>query len=120
VAALRISDADPRERHRGISHHSLTSYGRVALAPADVVLPDLPGEFGARLAREAEPLAARHTLITVGTDGLDEALRTSPAPLSTMGRGPDEDHAYFLACAAAGRHAAALLRSATMGSSSSS
>jgi hypothetical protein len=114
VAALRISDADPRERHRGISHHSLTAYGRVALAPADVVLPDLPGEFGAQLAREAEPLAARHTLVRVGTEGLDEALRGSPAPLSTMGRGLDEDHAYFLACAAAGRHAAILLRSATM------
>jgi hypothetical protein len=114
VAALRISDADPRERHRGISHHSLTAYGRVALAPADVVLPDLPGEFGTRLAREAEPLAGRHTLVRVSTEGLDEALRASPAPLSTMGRGLDEDHAYFLACAAAGRHAAALLRSATM------
>jgi hypothetical protein len=121
VAALRISDADPRERHRGISHHSLTSYGRVALARADVVLPDLPpgefGEFGAQVAREAEPLAARHSLVTVSTEGLDEALRASPAPLSTMGRGLDEDHAYFLACAAAGRHAATLLRSATMGSS---
>jgi hypothetical protein len=117
VAALRISDADPRERHRGISHHSLTSYGRVALAPADVVLPDLPGEFGAQVAREAEPLAARHTLVTVRTEGLDEALRASPAPLSTMGRGLEEDHAYFLACAAAGRHAANLLRSATMKSS---
>jgi hypothetical protein len=114
VAALRISDADPRERHRGISHHSLTAYGRVALAPADVVLPDLPGGFGAQLAREAEPLAGRHTLVRVGTEGLDEALRGSPAPLSTMGRGLDEDHTYFLACAAAGRHAAALLRSATM------
>jgi Protein of unknown function (DUF3866) len=121
VAALRISEADPRERHRGISHHSLTSYGRVALARADVVLPDLPsgefGEFGAQVAREAEPLAARHSLVTVSTEGLDEALRASPAPLSTMGRGLDEDHAYFLACAAAGRHAATLLRSATMGSS---
>ena len=41
VAALRISGADARERHRGISHHSLTAYGRVALAPADVVVPDL-------------------------------------------------------------------------------
>jgi hypothetical protein len=121
VAALRVSDADPRERHRGISHHSLTSYGRVALARADVVLPDLPpgefGELGAQLAREAEPLAARHALVTVSTEGLDEALRASPAPLSTMGRGLDQDHAYFLACAAAGRHAATLLRSATMGSS---
>jgi antitoxin (DNA-binding transcriptional repressor) of toxin-antitoxin stability system len=41
----------PRERHRGISHHSLTAYGRVALARADVVVPDLPGEFGARVGR---------------------------------------------------------------------
>jgi hypothetical protein len=114
VAALRISDADPRERHRGISHHSLTAYGRVALARADVVLPSLGGEFGAQVDRAAEPLGLRHTLVRVSTEGLDEALRASPAPLSTMGRGLDEDHAYFLACAAAGRHAAGLLPSATM------
>jgi hypothetical protein len=110
VAALRVSHADPRERHRGVSHHSLTSYGRVALAPADVVVPALPGEFGARVAAEAEPLATRHSLVRVRVDGLDEALQRSPAPLSTMGRGLAEDRAYFLAAAAAGRHAAALLR----------
>ncbi|HTP17734.1 MAG TPA: DUF3866 family protein, partial [Streptosporangiaceae bacterium] len=97
VASLRISRADPRARHRGISHHSLTSYGRVALARADVVVPDLPGEFGARLAAEAEPLAARHSLVRVSVDGLIEALRACPAPLSTMGRGLDQDPAYFLA-----------------------
>lgn len=39
VASLRVSGADARERHLGISHHSLTAYGRVALAPADVVVP---------------------------------------------------------------------------------
>lgn len=39
VASLRVSGADPRERHLGVSHHSLTAYGRVALAPADVVVP---------------------------------------------------------------------------------
>ena len=56
VAALRISDADPRERHRGVSHHSLTSYGRVALARADVVVPGLPGRVrraGGRAGRGA-------------------------------------------------------------------
>jgi hypothetical protein len=109
VAALRVSDADPRERHRGVSHHSLTAYGRVALARADVVVPDLPGEFGARVAEEAGPLGTRHALVRVGVDGLAEALGRSPAPLSTMGRGLAEDGAYFLAAAAAGRHAAALL-----------
>ena len=108
VASLRVSEADPRERHRGISHHSLTAYGRVALARADVVVPDLPGEFGSRVAAQAAPLAARHDLVTVSTAGLAQALAACPVPLSTMGRGLDADRAYFLAAAAAGRHAAAL------------
>jgi hypothetical protein len=109
VASLRISEADLRERHRGISHHSLTAYGRVALARADVVVPGLPGAFGRRVAAEAAPLGARHALVTVPVDGLEAALRSCPARLSTMGRGLDEDRAYFLAAAAAGRHAGRLL-----------
>ncbi|WP_433393760.1 DUF3866 family protein [Micromonospora sp. KLBMP9576] len=110
VGSLRISDADPRPRHRGVSHHSLTAYGRVALAPAELVVPDglapaLADEVDAALA----PLAERHTVVRVPTDGLDAALRATPVPLSTMGRGLDADHAYFLSAAAAGRHAARLL-----------
>ncbi len=113
VASLRISDADPRERHRGVSHHSLTAYGRVALARADVVVPELAGEsgdFGARVAAAAATLGERHEVITVPVDGLEAALRACPARLSTMGRGLDQDLAYFLAAAAAGRHAGRLLR----------
>lgn len=110
VASLRISDADPRMRHHGVSHHSVTAYGRVALARADVVVPALAGEFGAQVAAEAAPLGGRHNLVTVPADGLEEALRACPARLSTMGRGLDEDLAYFLAAAAAGRHAGRLLR----------
>ena len=108
VASLRISQADPRQRHRGVSHHSLTAYGRVALARADVVVPDLPGEFGAQVAAAAAPLAARHDVVLVSVAGLTEILAACPVPLSTMGRGLDGDLAYFLAAAAAGRHAAAL------------
>jgi hypothetical protein len=108
VASLRISEADARERHRGISHHSLTSYGRVALASADVAVPDLPGEFGARIRAEAAALADRHRLVLVSVHGLYEVLRDCPVPLSTMGRGLAQDRSYFLAAAVAGRHAAAL------------
>jgi hypothetical protein len=109
VASLRISFADPRERHQGVSHHSLTAYGRVALARADVIVPILPGEQGSRVASDAAPLAGRHRLIDVEVDGLAEALRGCPVGLSTMGRSLEEDLPYFLSCAAAGRHAAALL-----------
>jgi hypothetical protein len=109
IGSLRISDADPRPRHRGVSHHSLTAYGRVALRTADLVVPgDLPADLALRVVEDLAPLARRHRVVTVDVEGLDEALRAGPVRLSTMGRGLDEDYAYFLAAAAAGRHAATL------------
>ena len=125
VASLRISSGDARPRHHGVSHHSLTAYGRVALSAADLAVPDFSG--AGRLHGIADPadladLAAmapgveeavrrlsHHRAVRVALDGLDDALLTSPLRLSTMGRGLDGDPAYFLAAAAAGRHAATLL-----------
>ena len=109
VASVRISGSDRRERHYGISHHSLTAIGRVALAPADVVVPELDGELGARVEEQARALAVRHRLVPVPTAGLGEALAASPVPLSSMGRSLAEDAAPFLAAAAAGVHAARLV-----------
>ncbi|MFS8479069.1 MAG: DUF3866 family protein [Micromonosporaceae bacterium] len=110
VGSLRLSVADPRPRHRVVSHHSLTAYGRVALAAADLVVPEgLDPDVAAAVDRALAPLAVRHRLVRVPVDGLDAALRAAPVPLSTMGRRLDEDYPYFLAAAAAGRHAAALL-----------
>lgn len=109
VAALRISEADPRERHRGVSHHSLTALGRVALRPADVVVPRLGGEFGRSVADAAAILSPPHRVVTVDVEGLREAVVAAPVEASSMGRGMAEDPAYFLGCAAAGRHAATLL-----------
>jgi hypothetical protein len=109
IAALRISEADPRERHRGVSHHSLTALGRVALAPADVAVPVLEGEFGTTVAAAAARLSPPHRLAPIAVDGLRDAISAAPVAASSMGRGLDEDLAYFLGCAAAGRHAATLL-----------
>jgi hypothetical protein len=109
VAALRVSDADARERHRGVSHHSLTAYGRVALTAADVVVPALDGELGTRVNDGAATLADRHRLVRVDLTGLLGALTAAPVRLASMGRSLDEDPACFLASAAAGRHAASLL-----------
>lgn len=103
VAVLRMSQADPRPRHRGVSHHSTTAYGRVALAPADVVVP-------ASSAGLVDVAAfARHRLVEVDDADLVEVLRAWAPLLSSMGRGLDDDPVAFVAAAAAGRHAAALL-----------
>ena len=110
VGSLRVSDGDGRPRHRGVSHHSLTAYGKVALRPADLPVPDgLEPRLAAEIDAALAPLAARHRLVRVQTDGLDAALRASPVGLVTMGRGLDQDYAYFLTAAAAGRHAASLI-----------
>lgn len=127
VASLRVSGADPRPRHLGISHHSLTAYGRVALRPADVVVPVLataPDAFSTsgqdphtldRLVHEqAATLAtspAQHRLVTLdATPALADALSRTPVGLSTMGRGLDQDPGAFLSAALAGVHAATLDR----------
>lgn len=120
VAALRVSGADPRERHRGLSHHSATAFGRVLRCPADVPVPDLHGmrdvdgaDLGARVAAQvADLLAAAPHLRGVDvavTEEVRRALRESPVALRTMGRDLDADPAAFLASAVAGAHAAALL-----------
>jgi hypothetical protein len=110
VGAVRVSDADPRERHRGVSHHSLTAYGRVALAAADLVVPvGLPEPLATTVDAALAPLCPPHRVVAVDPAELDEALRSLPLKLSTMGRDLDADYAYFLTAAAAGRHAADLL-----------
>ncbi|MGZ4618205.1 MAG: DUF3866 family protein [Frankiaceae bacterium] len=110
VASLRISGADPRARHYGLSHHSSTSYGLIALAPADVVVPaDLPDELTSAVRSGLPSLGSRHRIVDVDTKGLMPALHGCPVRLTSMGRGLDTDPAYFLAAAAAGRHAARLV-----------
>jgi hypothetical protein len=107
IGALRVSDADPRPRHRGVSHHSLTAFGRVALAGVTLVAPrGLGSELGEQVDEDLAGQPERNPVVWVDTDGLEKALALSPVPLSTMGRGYPEERAYFLAAAAAGRYAA--------------
>src|SRR3954468_23697889 len=107
VGALRISDADLRPRHRGVSHHSLTAFGRVALAGVTLVAPrGLGSELGGQVEEDLAGQPERNPVVWMDVDGLEEALGLSPVPLSTMGRGWPEERAYFLASAAAGRYAA--------------
>lgn len=124
IGALRVSSADARSRHRGLSHHTATTFGRAALAPADLVLPavardpaptagrgvDLDQEIRDAVDREVlAPARARgveHRVRTARADGIADALEALPVRLSTMGRGLSEDPEAFVYAALAGRYAA--------------
>jgi hypothetical protein len=96
VLAVRVSEGDPRERHRGVSHHTRAvlelCLGSVTVAwPGGLTAPDW---------------LRSHEEVDVG--GWEKACRD--LPLLHMGRGPEEDPWFFAAAFAAGRLARGLLR----------
>jgi hypothetical protein len=82
VLAARMSEADARERHRGLSHHTE--------AVLDLTLTEVE--------------------VSSPEDGEGWREACAGLPLSHMGRGRDEDPVHFAAAFGAGRLAAAMLR----------
>lgn len=113
VAALRVSEADERPRHQGLSHHSRTAYGRVAMVPADVPVAMLGGDFGAALSTQVAELVdgsgGRLRRVDIDVEGMRQFLEASPVLMQSMGRGLGQDEAAFLVAAAAGKHVGSLL-----------
>ncbi|MEW6060247.1 MAG: DUF3866 family protein [Actinomycetota bacterium] len=105
VGALRISFADSRERHRIVSHHSLTILGEVCTARVNVAVPVLEREEDREAVWEllrAHGLEERHQLVEVdGRPGVG-LLAEMGFEVESMGRGPAVDPAFFLAASAAG------------------
>jgi hypothetical protein len=95
VLAVRVSEADARGRHRGVSHHV-----RAAL---EASLGELTVAWPA--GRAAPEWLAPRT--EVDASGWREAC--AGLPLSHMGRGPDEEPGFFEAAFAAGRVARGLV-----------
>lgn len=92
----RLSGADPRERHRPVSHHTLTVM-RMLLAPLEVPAPAGNPVATAIL---AEAAGWRHRLREEAVDL--EAYAASGLPSETMGRTLEEDPLFFAAALAAG------------------
>lgn len=110
VAALRVSFADARERHRGVSHHTLAALSRIALAPGVVAVPRLHGEQLERVESDLDAAGvwSRHRR----ADGGDDTCLpdTRGVECRSMGRTPADDPAFFAAAAAAGYVAGRLIR----------
>jgi hypothetical protein len=103
-----MSFADSRRRHRGVSHHSLTSLSRAALVPAEIALPaELKGDRKERVMEQldAAGLPGIHTLQWYPVEEIMAELKNLSWPLRSMGRGLDEDPFFFAAAAAAGKAA---------------
>jgi len=100
VAVPRCSDADPRARHRGVSHHTVTALGTFAQRRATIAFPSNREDLLAT-ARSGR-LGERHTILEVDVSSGMELLRVSGLRVTSMGRGIDDDPVVFAAAVAAG------------------
>ena len=89
ILAPRLSESDPRERHRGVSHHTRTVAG-LLLGPATLAWP---------AGRDEEQLGDCRT---ESRPADLEGYREAGLPTSTMGRSIEEDPAFFAGALAAG------------------
>jgi hypothetical protein len=104
IAALRASFADPRPRHRGISHHSRTALGVLSRERVTVALPTIGGAHEQTLRDElAESgIAERHAVVDVEPTGVVALFETHGLHVTSMGRPAAEDPVLFEAAAVAG------------------
>lgn len=96
ILSPRLSSSDPRERHRGLSHHTATVLD-LLLAPVTVALPEGAADISSQIDAAG---ANRHRVQPVAVD-LD-GYAAAGLPSSTMGRGLGDDPLFFEAPLAAG------------------
>lgn len=112
IAVARISFADPRPRHQGLSHHTMTSLSNIALTKCTLVLPliDQMRLFSIQEQIMHSAIAYKHNVrIFDGKPGIIE-LQEKKIKMSSMGRQYDEDKEFFLSASAAGAYAADMLK----------
>ncbi|MDQ3877545.1 MAG: DUF3866 family protein [Actinomycetota bacterium] len=108
VGCLRVSFHDERDRHSGVSHHTLTALRVGCRSRCEIALPLLE-EAPRRTIRnqlEAAGITERHAVLEVdGRPGV-ELLRELAVQVTSMGKSLDEIPELFEAAAAAGALAA--------------
>lgn len=92
LLCLRASSGEARERHLGVSHHAITA---LELCRTDVEVPIADPDH-------AVALPVRHRPVQVEVPDMARALDDLGLVVTTMGRRPHEDPAFFAAAAAAG------------------
>jgi hypothetical protein len=101
VLIPRISFAERRARHYGLSHHTLTSLQEIAHHKAYLPLPafDRKKAYFILKQLQAAGLFEKHHIVII-KERLFRFLKKSPGNFQTMGRKMEEDPAFFAAIAA--------------------
>jgi hypothetical protein len=109
IACLRVSFADERPRHHGLSHHTATALRLATRERVLVAVPELPPEQAAQLQADLvdASIPDRHDVVTVDAPDALALFEAHGLRIDSMGRPAAADPALFQAASAAGALAAA-------------
>lgn len=111
IAVPRISFKDKRKRHYGLSHHSLTVLNKIVKSRTNIPIPKLCPAQDRVIERQLKEnnLRARHNIIKIRENVLNEGLKYYKLKVSSMGRGLRDDPQFFAGCSVAALYANDLL-----------
>lgn len=108
----RISFADKRRRHQGVSHHSITILKDIVQTSTNVVLPKMGEDKLQYISKQIENanIDEKHVIIyEKDVNKIIENISSFDFKVSTMGRGLDEEKEFFLTAGATGYYVSRLL-----------
>lgn len=97
-AIPRISFADKRKRHNGISHHTITVLSEITNTRTNLPLPILSNNFSKIIDMQLRDsnIINKHNIIYNRGEDVIKALKYYDLNIKTMGRSYNDDEAFFL------------------------
>ncbi|EOD01631.1 DUF3866 family protein [Caldisalinibacter kiritimatiensis] len=105
IAIPRISFSDNRERHVGISHHSITNLSEITNTKSNIIFPIL-SEYKLSIIKKQiqnSKLYKKHNVYYENGSDIYKALNYFGLKVSTMGRSYHQDKEFFEALGAVGK-----------------
>lgn len=104
-AIPRISFSDKRNRHKGISHHTITNLSEITYSKTNLVLPILDDYKNEAIIKQIKDcqLDKKHSIVFENGDDIIKALKYYKLDVITMGRDYYKDKEYFISLGAVGK-----------------
>ncbi len=110
ISVPRISFKDKRNRHYGISHHTITTLSQITNTKSNLILPYLEKEKEDYIIAQIEnsKIKEKHNIIFEYGEEIIMAMEKFELKTTSMGRSIKDDRDYFISLGAAGNYVANL------------
>ncbi|MCQ4921660.1 DUF3866 family protein [Tissierella carlieri] len=110
ISVPRISFKDKRERHCGISHHTITTLSQITNTKSNLILPYLEEDKQNYIMRQIEEsgIKKKHNIIFEDGEEIIKVMNEFNLKTTSMGRTIEDDIDYFTSLGAVGKYAANL------------